>query len=458
MNSIVLVGILGIVAMLGDVLRIRKIIPTLMLIGLGIALILSISFQGELPGVFNDMIRMDGFAIGFISLILFISILWLAYSIPYMGTGTRMMEITTLSLFAICGAMLLVSYSDFTVFFIGLEIVSICAYVLAGSNKHDLRSNEASIKYFILGAFATGFLLFGLALIYGVCGSFNLEAIALHLQSYTGDVPIMLYVGILLVMVGVCFKVSIVPFHFWTPDVYEGSPSHITAFMANVIKVAAFAAFFRMFYHAFATLESWWSPILAILSSITIITGNVLAIYQSSFKRMMAYSSISHAGFMLMAIASFTEYSSSALFLYSAVYALGSIAVFIVISAMSKNGEEHLMSLKGFSSVNIGRALALVVALFSLAGIPPLAGFFGKYYVILSAIHSSMLWLAIVAIVGSVIGAYYYIKAAAYLFKAQTPSTKKIELDPASQMLLILTAIMTIVIGFNPDFISSFMQ
>ncbi|HNQ12421.1 MAG TPA: NADH-quinone oxidoreductase subunit N [Bacteroidia bacterium] len=457
MNSIIIVGVLGIIAMLSDVLRIRKWVPTLMISGLGIAFVLSIVCSSSSVSLFHDTIRMDNFAIGFSSLLLFVAVLWMSYALPYIGSGTRMMEKMALVLFAICGSLLLVSYYNFSVFFIGLEIVSICAYVLAGSNKDDLKSNEASIKYFMMGAFATGFLLFGLALVYGVTGSFNLEEIALSIQGLSGQVPWMLYAGILLIMVGVCFKVSIVPFHFWTPDVYEGSPSHITAFMANIIKIAAFAAFFRMFYNGFAALSSWWSPILAVLSAATIISGNLLAIYQSSFKRMMAYSSISHAGFMLMAIAAFTQYSMPALFIYSAVYALGSIAVFIVISAMSKNGEEHLMSLKGFSEGGLARALAFSIALLSLAGIPPLAGFFGKYYVILSAISDAKLWLAIVAIVGSIIGAFYYLKSAAYAFKPMNPQSKPIELDQSSWFLLILCGILTIIISFSPDFLMSLM-
>ncbi|HNT80882.1 MAG TPA: proton-conducting transporter membrane subunit, partial [Bacteroidia bacterium] len=197
MNSIIIVGVLGIIAMLSDVLRIRKWVPTLMISGLGIAFVLSIVCSSSSVSLFHDTIRMDNFAIGFSSLLLFVAVLWMSYALPYIGSGTRMMEKMALVLFAICGSLLLVSYYNFSVFFIGLEIVSICAYVLAGSNKDDLKSNEASIKYFMMGAFATGFLLFGLALVYGVTGSFNLEEIALSIQGLSGQVPWMLYAGIL---------------------------------------------------------------------------------------------------------------------------------------------------------------------------------------------------------------------------------------------------------------------
>jgi NADH-quinone oxidoreductase subunit N len=269
------------------------------------------------------------------------------------------------------------AYSDLSMFFVGLEILSISLYVLASSNKHDIKSNEAGMKYFLMGSFATGFLLFGMALIYGAAASFNLVKIAEYIQTTAahGQTPMFVYTGVLLMMVGLMFKVSAAPFHFWAPDVYEGAPTLITAFMATVVKTAAFAAFYRLFSTCFGDISGFWAQTLAIISAVTMLTGNILAVSQSSLKRMLAYSSIAHAGYMLMAIVAMNKISGGAIFLYATAYSLGSLGAFACLHAISKYGDESIENLKGFAADNKIWAGFLGVIVLSLAGIPPVAGF-----------------------------------------------------------------------------------
>ena len=300
----------------------------------------------------------------------------------------------------------MISFSDLTLFFIGLEILSISLYVLAASNKSDLRSNEAGLKYFLMGAFATGFLLFGIALIYGATATFNLQGI--HDALAKGAIsPLMVKTGVLLILVGLLFKVSAAPFHFWAPDVYEGSPTLVTMFMATVVKTAAFAAFYRLFSTCFISLSDTWIPVVAALSAITMLLGNIMAVFQTSFKRMLAYSSIAHAGYMMMAIAAMNEVSAGSIFLYAIAYSIGSLGAFACLHAMSVNGDESISGLNGLGKRQPKVAIFLSLIMFSLAGIPPVAGFFAKYYLFYGALIGGYTWLVIIAVMSSLIGVYY---------------------------------------------------
>jgi NADH-quinone oxidoreductase subunit N len=346
-------------------------------------------------------------------------------------------------------------------FFIGLEILSVSLYVLASSNKHDLKSNEAGMKYFLMGSFATGFLLFGMALIYGAAASFNLVKIAEYVQTTSahGQTPMFVYTGILLMMVGLMFKVSAAPMHFWAPDVYEGAPTLITAFMATVVKTAAFAAFYRLFSTCFGDISGFWAQTLAVISAVTMLTGNILAVSQTSLKRMLAYSSIAHAGYMLMAIVAMNQISAGAIFLYATAYSLGSLGAFACLHAISKYGDESIENLKGFAADNKIWAGLLGVIVLSLAGIPPVAGFFAKYYIFYGVFQSNFTWLVLVAILSSLIGVYYYFRIIITMLQPRSEKATVLpSLTGAHKALLLISALLALGIGIYPAFLQGLLS
>jgi NADH-quinone oxidoreductase subunit N len=309
--------------------------------------------------------------------------------------------------------------------FLGIEILSIPLYVLAGSRRDDPAGNEAALKYFLMGSFATGILLFGMTLVYGATASFDLATISRVIGN--GDqMPGMLKVGILILIMGLSFKVSAVPFHFWAPDVYQGSPNLVTAFMATVVKTAGFAAFYRLFAIAFPGAEGFWSVPVALVAALTMTVANVTAIFQEDFKRMMAYSSISHAGYLLLAVLAIgTEGADQALLFYSLTYSLATICAFgAFIVVAEQTGKSTFDAFNGLSKKQPLMAAVLTLSMLSLAGIPPLAGFFGKYF-LFTAAFAKYPWLIVLAVINSAISIYYYFKIviAMYFSREDAPDT-----------------------------------
>lgn len=454
MKSLIIVSLLGVAAMITEALRVKRILIPLSVLGLTLALFLiSGEWNADLRH-FNDMVYFDNNALAFSALIILITIGCIFLGFEYYTSDGIKADQVALLLFAASGALVMTSFSDLTMFFIGLEILSISIYVLAASNKSNLKSNEAGMKYFLLGAFATGFLLFGIALIYGACGSFNLVKIASVVKS--GDVtsPALLHTGILLVMSGLLFKVSAAPFHFWSPDVYEGAPTPITAFMATAVKTAAFAAFYRLFSTCFATATEVWTILLVIFSAATMLLGNIMAVVQTSLKRMLAYSSIAHAGYLLMAVATMNEVSGGSILYYTMAYSLGSIGVFVVLFAFSAKGDESINSLRGLYERQPIAAVALSLIVFSLAGIPPMAGFFAKYYIFYGALMNGNQVLVMVAIISSLIGVYYYFRMIYAAFSQATEGEDSgIVLSTGQIALLTTVALSSLVAGLFPDWI-----
>lgn len=458
MKALIIVSLLGVVAMMAEVLRFKKILLPMVVLGLLGALA---TLTGEWnTGIrhFNDMVYFDNYALGFSSLLIVITLLWLFMGFPYFTQSESRGEHAALILFVLSGAICMVSFSDLTMFFIGLEILSVSLYVLAASNKLELRSNEAGLKYFLMGAFATGFLLFGIALVYGATGSFNLVEIRDQLSSQ-GAHPMFLQVGVLLIMVGLLFKVSAAPFHFWAPDVYEGAPTLVTAFMATVVKTAAFAAFYRLFSTCFSSMTGAWLTIMTIVSALTMLTGNILAVYQTSLKRMLAYSSIAHAGYMLMAIVSLNENSMGAVFFYSTAYSIASLGVFSVLHALSqKSGNESIASIAGLGKKDPFAAILLIMVMLSLSGIPPLAGFIAKYYVFLGALKAGFTTLVLTAILASLIGVFYYFRVIyAVCTEKSEAATGDIVVRGYNFYLLLLAGVFSLILGLLPDGILSLM-
>lgn len=351
------------------------------------------------------------------SLLLFASAVVLLASQDYLKReGVESFEFPVLTALAAVGMMVMVSASDLMVLYVGIELQSLSLYVLAAFERSKSRSTEAGLKYFVLGALSSGLLLYGASLVYGFAGTTLFSGIAA--VSEASGVSMGLLYGLVFMAVGMAFKVSAAPFHMWAPDVYEGAPTPATALLATAPKVAAMVLFARLLAEAFGAAADDWRDIVAFLSAFSMLLGAVAAIGQRNIKRLMAYSSIAHIGFALMGLAVWSEQGLQAMLLYMAIYVVMNIGVFAFILSMRHDGRPvtDIGSLAMYSRRAPLRAVALLVLLFSLAGIPPLVGFFAKFYVFVAAVEAGMVWLAVVGAVASVIGAFYYLRIVYYMY------------------------------------------
>jgi len=412
MKGLFIISALGILAMLAEIFKFKKLLFPIVLLGIIGAYVANfMEWNNNLTiPAFSNMIHFDNVALAFSGVILATAFFWFILANDYFEND-HVTDHFALVLFALVGALMLTAFTNMTTFFLGIEILSIPLYVLAASRKRDLASNEAGFKYLIMGSFASGFLLFGIALIYGATASFDLMTIRTYISQNADTLPVFFYAGILMILIAMLFKVSAAPFHFWAPDVYEGSPTVITALMSTIVKTAAFAAFLHLFLVVFGKVSDTWSLTLAIVIALSLVVSNISAATQQSVKRMLAYSSISHAAFMLMPIlANIRGWTSvNAILYYTLAYSIGSIAAFTVVYNVSKqnNGNSTIESFNGLSKRNPLMAVCMVVALLSLAGIPITAGFFAKYFVFTTLIGTPYKWLLIVAILTSAVGVYY---------------------------------------------------
>lgn len=369
-------------------------------------------------------------------------------------------EYYSLVLFATAGMMLMAAGTDLIVLFLGLEMFSISLYVLCGFLQPQEASEESALKYFLLGAFASGFLLYGIALTFGATGATNLGEIAGFVAAAGLRTP-MLLMGLGLIVVGFGFKIAMAPFHMWTPDVYEGAPTPVTAFMAAGTKTAGFAALLRILTQAFPSLQPDWVPILAVLSVITMTLGNVVAIWQDNIKRMLAYSSIAHAGYILIAVAAATNEAMSAALYYLLVYAFMNLGAFTVIVALGRREREYV-SISDFGGLSAKQpALALAMALFmlALAGFPPTGGFVGKFYIFRAAVNANLVWLAVFGVLNSVVSVYYYLRIVVLMYMSEPVD----EPAPAPVGWLLglsmtVTAVGLLVLGVWPAGVTSLAQ
>ena len=461
MYTLIILAATGLICLLSEIFNLRKIVLPAVVLGLLGAGVANAFDWNSNASLFKQMMLLDNYAVAFTGLLIVITLLWFLMSSGFTTGHTHDIDHIALIVFALLGATVMVTYSNMIMLFIGIEILSISLYVLAGSNKLDLAGNEAAFKYFLMGSFATGFLLFGITLIYGATGTFNLQEIAQQISSPGFASGPIFYAGILLLMVALCFIVAEVPFHFWAPDVYQGSPNVVTAFMSTVVKTAAFAAFLRLFLISFSQVPELYANTIYFISAASIIIGNITAVYQTSFKRMLAYSSIAHAGYMLMSIMSMNEYSSPALLFYTAAYSISSLASFVILILISRyHGSEDLNAFRGLGKKNPLLAAVTVVAMLSLAGIPPLAGFFGKYYIFSAALKSGFTSLVVISVVGSLIGVYYYFKPIIHLFRAEenAASENPSSMSFAMQLALVLTAATSLTLGIMPNLLAGLLQ
>ena len=416
MTALLILFTTAIAVLFAGLTKNRQLLQPIAMIGSLLALgATAYGLSGGDPGGWNDlyatMFRFDSFALAFSGAAILSTILIIGLS----GWGFRVLHDTLgdnygLILFSLCGALCMFSFTNMTMLFLGIEILSIPLYVLAGSRRDNLAGNEAALKYFLMGAFATGILLFGIALVYGATASFDIQAIAAAISDGRHSAG-MLHTGILLIIVGLSFKVSAVPFHFWAPDVYTGSPNLVTSFMATVVKTAGFAAFYRLFSMGFAPAIDFWSLPLTVIAALTMTVANMTAIFQTDFKRMMAYSSISHAGYLLLAILAIgTAGSDRALLFYMLTYSIATICAFgAYITVAEPNDDGSFSAFNGLSKKQPLLAAVLAISMLSLAGIPPTAGFFGKYF-LFTAAFAKYPWLIVLAVINSAISIYYYFK------------------------------------------------
>lgn len=451
MNILITIAITALVVLYAGLYKAKRALLPLTLAGLLISLGFVINSWNQ-PQVHFGMMQIDNFALAFGGLAIVATIFIFLLTQRYFAEDSpNVAEYFTLILFALCGVIIMVSYKNLSMLFIGIEIMSVCLYILAGIRKLNFASNEASLKYFLMGAFSTGFLLFGIALIYGATGSFDIDVIQNILVNSITTVSPLFYPGIILMMIGLLFKVGAAPFHFWTPDVYEGSPSLITTFMATVVKIGGFAAILRLFEGAFEPLHDFWMPALFVIVIVTLCVGNITALYQKNFKRMLAYSSISHAGYMLFSLIVITANSASNVFIYAAAYTFATIVAFaILINVKQKTGSEEIDSFNGLAKRNPMAALTLTIAMLSLAGIPLTAGFIGKYVMFLNVLENYQIALVVIAILNALVGFYYYFKVIiAVYFK----EGKEIVLETPLlyKTVLVVSTILILILGIYPS-------
>jgi NADH-quinone oxidoreductase subunit N len=454
MNAVYILSGLGIVSLLAEIFSFRRILFPIVLLGLLVASALLLMDWNTALSHYSNMLTFDNYAIAFSAAISVIAFLWFLMSRDYFENNTHVTDHFALVMFSLVGAVFMVSYSNLAMLFLGIEILSISLYILAGSKMNDLFSNEASFKYFLMGSFATGFLLFGIALVYGVTGSFDLGKINQVVTAGSGEFNALLYSGVLLMMIGLAFKISAVPFHFWAPDVYEGSPTVVTAFMSTIVKIAAFAGFFRLFATCFASVSNEWINIVQVLSILTLLVANITAVYQISVKRMLAFSSIAHAGYLLITLVALNDTSSSAILYYVIAYAVASLGAFAVLHNVAfENENATAEAFNGLSKRNPFHAFVMTVALLSLAGIPPLAGFFAKYYIFTVAFQSGYVGIVLLAIVTSLIGIYYYFRIIIAMYLKAPDTTAPIPVTTMHNVMLVICLFASIVLGLFPDLI-----
>jgi NADH-quinone oxidoreductase subunit N len=403
----------------------------------------------------SDAIVVDRYGLFFTFLFCLTSIATLLMSMSYLeNTEVRTGDYYTLIMFATVGMMLMASATDLLVIFLALEVMSIAAYALAGIARGQVRSNEAAMKYFLLGAFATGFLLFGIALIFGATGSMTLPVIAERVAGLGAAERLYLTAGVALLLVGFGFKVAAVPFHSWAPDVYEGAPTTVTAFMAVGVKAAAFAAFVRVFLDTLSGLQGDWSVVLWVIAALTMTVGNVTALLQRNIKRMLAYSSIAHAGYILVGMVAGGAAGGAAVLFYLLTYALMTLGAFAVVVAVGRKGEanELLDDYAGIAFRSPFLGVAMTLFMLSLAGIPPLAGFIGKFYLFSAAIESGYIWLTVIGVLNSVVSVYYYVGVLVrmYMMEGDTQVTA-LDRRPHLFATLLLTVAGTVIVGLLPS-------
>jgi NADH-quinone oxidoreductase subunit N len=452
MNSLIITALSGIIMMFSGILLQQR--SSVRVLALLLQVLVVVSAVLELRGIVffhidsKGMMGFDRFALLFILVINLCNLAFFALSAKDMErVGKNYADYFALIFFIMCGVCLAVSFNSLLMLFLGIEIISIPLYILTGSEKRNLKSNEASLKYFLMGSFSTGLMLMGIALVYGATGSFYTNAI-----STIPSTSVLLIAGMMMLLFSMTFKVSAAPFHFWTPDVYDGSPTVFTSFMATIVKASFFIAFMRLFGDAFGNIQTEWKILVAVIVALTLFIGNITAVFQQSVKRMLAYSSISQAGFMMMAVYALnTSDAHEGIILYAAAYSLATIGIFSVLVKMQ---DQSFTGFNGFAKQHPVIAAVLVIFLLSLAGIPLTAGFLSKFYMLRGSLAVGSMWLPIFAVLMAAISVYYYFRLIEAMYFKEGPAVSA-EFSTGFRITLISLAVVTILLGLFPGLLTT---
>jgi len=459
MQTIIAIAALGVFTLLAEIFNLRKALVPVTIIGLlsvlGITLNLW-SFDPAFDNQYVSMILADKFSTAFSSLFIILTIFLIALgSDVYKEHQTKISDFIAIKIFLLSGAVAMVSFTNLSMFFLGIEVLSIALYILAASSRLDIKSNEAGMKYFLMGSFASGIILFGICLIYGATGYFNVQEI--YDLSQGAGLPIWFPIGITLMIIGMLFKIAAVPFHFWAPDVYEGSPALTTALMSTLAKVVAMATLYKVLSGLTVGLTYNFEIIIVIVSIASMTVGNIMALRQSNVKRMLAFSGISHAGFMLMALLSLSTAASTLLY-YTSAYALAGMAAFAVIIYVTRNKDnQDIINFNGLGKTNPILAAVLTASLLSMAGIPIFSGFFAKLMLFTQTINAKYLVVVIAGVINSIISVGYYFKLIIAMYTKEATDEKQ-ETPFVYYAVGIISIALNILIGVYPSLVTNLLK
>ena len=452
MNTLIAIIGLGVLCLLFEILNFRKAIIPVTIIGLLAILGLNISEYNSPATYYNNMIVVSKFSVAFSSLFIVLTIFLVALSHNfYENHQSKISDYIAIKIFLLSGAVAMVSFGNLSMFFLGIEVLSISLYILAASDRTNIKSNEAGLKYFLMGSFASGILLFGICLIYGAMGTFDITEISELSQS--AELPSWFFIGIVLLTIGMLFKIAAVPFHFWAPDVYEGSPALTTATMSTLAKVVAMATLYKLLTAMNVEITYGFQIVIVVISIASMTVGNIMALKQTNVKRMLAFSGISHAGFMLMVLLSATTAAGSLLY-YASAYALAGIASFSVLLYVCKNkGNEEITNFNGLGKSNPIMAAVLTASLLSMAGIPIFAGFFAKFMLFTQTIQAGYLIVVIAAVINSIISVGYYFKLILAMYTKE-PEEITAKTPFVFYAVAVIAIVLNIIIGLFPSLIT----
>lgn len=459
MQVLITIVSLGVFCLLAEIFNLRKLLVPVTVIGLLAILGISLNLWAIDPSIdsnYVSMIAVDKFSNAFSSLFILLTIFLIVLSGDfYKEHQTKISDFIAIKIFLLAGAVAMVSFTNLSMFFLGIEVLSISLYVLAASRRLDLKSNEAGMKYFLLGSFASGIILFGICLIYGATGYFDINEIK-DLSSGLG-LPIWFPIGITLMIIGMLFKIAAAPFHFWAPDVYEGSPALTTATMSTLAKVVAMATLYKILSGLTSSLTPTFEMVIVVVSILSMAIGNIMALRQDNVKRMLAFSGISHAGFMLMAILSLSTAASTLLY-YTAAYALAGIASFAVIIYVTRDKDNELTAnFNGLGKTNPLMAAVLTASLLSMAGIPIFSGFFAKFMLFSDTIKSGYLFLVIIGVINSIISVGYYFKLILVMYTKEATEERQ-AVPVVYYFVAVVSILLNIIIGLYPSFVTNLLN
>lgn len=448
----IVLTVLALLVLVADLVIKRT--ETIGLMSIIAAAVVAYTMQGAQGVAFNGMFISDGYSMFFKMIFILNLILTVLISVKYIKiVRVNFGEYYSLLLFSTLGMMIMASAGDLIVLYLGLELMALSVYILAGFIRYDMKSNEAALKYFLLGAFASAFLLYGTALVYGMTGTTDIRGIADYIARNGLANNQMLLLAMIFIAAAFSFKIAAVPFHMWAPDTYEGAPTSVTAYMSVGPKAAGFAVIGRVFLVAFAGLKVEWSAILIPIAILTMGVGNIVALSQTNIKRMLAYSSIAHAGYALLGIIAGTPDGMASVMVYMLVYAFMNIGAFAVI-IMLRSGDfkgENITDYEGLAKSHPLAAGLMLIFMFSLTGIPPTAGFMGKFYVFMSAIQAGYTWVVLIAVIFSAISAYFYLRIVMLMYFREPKETVELASSPAIGLALAVAVIGVLVIGIIPS-------